>query len=86
MTLVWAYKKITELNGELGFVKVDDDAVAATLIADDKVDASPIGALNLRPLDYSPIAVTTNPAPPPPANEEEEEECEPKKRRGKGKK
>jgi len=94
MTLVWAFKKITELNGELGFVEVDD-ALAVTLLAAKKVDKSDIGALNLTPLDHSPIVVVTKtvaPAkapggttkpPPPPADDEA---CPPEKKKGKGKK
>ena len=55
-TLVWAYKRIPELNGEVGFVECDSD-LAEKLIKADKAQDTAVGALHLNEIDYSDMVV-----------------------------
>jgi hypothetical protein len=48
--LVWAYKKITELNGRTGFVDIDK-TLAERLVADGHAQNPAVGANALRRID-----------------------------------
>ena len=55
-TLVWAYKRLPELNEQLGFAECDSE-LAEKLIKSGKAQDTKIGALHLKEIDYSPMVV-----------------------------
>ena len=57
--LVWAYKRLTELDGKVGFV-VCDDKTGKNLLNTKRVQSPSIGANALKHIDYSPIKKKKN--------------------------
>ena len=57
--LVWAYKRLEELDGQVGFVECDDKT-GKKLLNTKRVQNPQVGALALKPIDYSPIKKKKN--------------------------
>jgi hypothetical protein len=62
-TTVWAPDPLPELGGRVGFVQIEDEALAADLLESDKVQRPAIGAMHMR----APAAAA--PAAPEPASD-----------------
>jgi hypothetical protein len=54
-TTVWAPDPLPELDGRTGFVQVDDDDLAAQLLAADRVQNPAVGAFAMRGASAAPL-------------------------------
>lgn len=60
--VVWAFRPISQLNGQTGFVECDEE-VAKQLIDAELVQDIAVGGLNLKTIEAAPRPASIEPAP-----------------------